>query len=114
MNVAPALQFILEDVSRRFGAQVDRADAPQANEVYLRTNMESVAGLCARFYRKWNGRLVSLFAEDARPDEGCYLIYYVFAFDAAHGRPLRGALPVRAPARELVRRSDGPRRGSRP
>jgi len=40
------------------------------NEVYLHTNMESVPALCAYFYRKQAGRLVSVFAEDERERVG--------------------------------------------
>ena len=32
--------------------------------------MELVPGFCAQVYKKWNGRLVSLFADDARADAG--------------------------------------------
>jgi Ni,Fe-hydrogenase III large subunit/Ni,Fe-hydrogenase III component G len=85
MNVLPELQGILDDLIKRFGAPIGEVDAPQANEIYLRTKIESVPALCAWSYRKWNGRLVSVFAEDGRQREGSFLIYYVFAFDAAHG-----------------------------
>ena len=47
--------------------------------------MELVPGFCAQLYKKWNGRLVSLFADDARADDGVFHLYYVFALDAAHG-----------------------------
>jgi Ni,Fe-hydrogenase III component G len=42
-------------------------------------------GFCAQLYKKWNGRLVSLFADDARAQDGAFHLYYVFALDAAHG-----------------------------
>jgi Ni,Fe-hydrogenase III large subunit/Ni,Fe-hydrogenase III component G len=47
--------------------------------------MELVPALCAQIYKKCGGRLVSLFADDARADAGVFHLYYVFALDAAHG-----------------------------
>ncbi len=35
MNLMPELQTVLEDLTRRFGAQIARVPAPQANELYL-------------------------------------------------------------------------------
>src|SRR5260370_32218345 len=81
----PSLQPILDDLAKRFGSQITETGALNPNEVYLHTTVESVAGLCAWFYRKWNSRLVSVFAEDAREQQGSFLIYYVFALDAESG-----------------------------
>ncbi len=85
MNVLPSLQPILTDVRKRFGPQLTDVRVPRDNEIYLHTRMESVAGLCAYFYRKWNGRLVSVFADDTREAEKSFTLYHVFALDAAHG-----------------------------
>jgi len=81
----PRMKTILDDVMKRFGAQIEEARALNENEIYLHAKMESVAALCAYFYRKWAGRLVSVFAEDERERAGAYFIYYVFALDAVHG-----------------------------
>lgn len=83
MNVAPALQPIIDELTERFGPQ--NVESTNLNEVYLETPKESVAAYCAYFYRKEQGRLVNVFAEDARPSRGCFLIYYVFAFDSLGG-----------------------------
>ncbi len=85
MNIEPGLQPILDDVTKRFGAQIAAVQAPRADEVYLHTNMESVGAVCAWLYRKWKGRLAGLFAEDARAADGAFLLYYMVALDDAHG-----------------------------
>lgn len=85
MKIASFLQPVLDDVRRRFGSQIAELESVNSDEVYLETKMESVAGLCAYFYRKWNGRLVSVFAEDERSRAGAFFISYVFALDPAHG-----------------------------
>ncbi|MBU6401527.1 MAG: hypothetical protein KGS61_14515, partial [Verrucomicrobia bacterium] len=85
MNLLPSLQPVLDDLGKRFGAQLTATRTPQPNEVYLDTRMEAVAALAAYLYRKWNGRLAGVFAEDARADHGAYFVYYLFALDAAHG-----------------------------
>ena len=66
MNILPALQPILEDLTERFGARIQAVQAPRPNEVYFHAQMELLPGFCAQLYKKWNGRLVSLFADDAR------------------------------------------------
>ena len=80
-----SLQPILGDLNLRFGSQIRQSRPLNENEVYLHTPMEAVAPLCAYFYRKWNGRLVSVFAEDARERRNWYFLYYVFAIASAHG-----------------------------
>jgi hypothetical protein len=54
----------------QFSGRFTAVHAPRANEVYFHGPMEVVAGFCAQLYRKWDGRLVSLFADDARADGG--------------------------------------------
>jgi len=66
MNILPALQPILEDLTERFGARIQAVQAPRPNEVYFHAQMELLPGFCAQLYKKWNGRLVSLFADAAR------------------------------------------------
>ena len=66
MNILPALQPILADLTERFEARIKAVQAPRPNEVYFQAQMELVPGFCAQLYKKWNGRLVSLFADDAR------------------------------------------------
>jgi Ni,Fe-hydrogenase III large subunit/Ni,Fe-hydrogenase III component G len=85
MNVLPALQPVLADLAERFGPRLERVQPARPNEVYLHAQMDILAGLCAQLYKKWNGRLVSLFADDARAGAGAFHLYYVFALDAAHG-----------------------------
>jgi Ni,Fe-hydrogenase III large subunit/Ni,Fe-hydrogenase III component G len=85
MNILSSLQPILNEVTHRFGARLESVQAPQPNEIYFHAKMELVAGFCGHLYKKWNARLVSLFAEDARQSCGAFHLYYVFALDAAHG-----------------------------
>ncbi len=67
MNIEPGLQPILDDVTKRFGAQIAAVQAPRADEVYLHTNMESVGAVCAWLYRKWKGRLAGLIGRSIAP-----------------------------------------------
>ncbi len=85
MNLSPELLPAVADLQDSFAGRFTAIEAPRPNEVYLHVPTDLVAGCCAHLYRKWNARLVSLFADDARPAEGVFHLYYVFALDAAHG-----------------------------
>ena len=85
MNILPSLQPILSDLTERFGPRLEAVHASRPNEIYFHARLELVAGFCGQLYKKWNARLVSLFADDARAEDGTFHIYYVFALDAAHG-----------------------------
>jgi len=85
MTLLPELQPILADLQESFSGRFTAVQIPRANEAYFHGPMEVVAGFCAQLYRKWDGRLVSLFADDARATEGVFHLYYVIALDAAHG-----------------------------
>lgn len=85
MNILPELQPAHADLTERFGARIEAIKAARPNEVYFEAQMELVPGFCAQLYKKWQARLISLFADDARAQDGAFHIYYVFALDAAHG-----------------------------
>ena len=85
MNVLPALKGILDELRQRFGAQIEHAHAPQPDELYLHTRLELAGALCSAFYKKYNGRLAGVFAEDARAKHNVFLVYYLYALDSAHG-----------------------------
>ena len=85
MNILSSLQPILNEVTQRFGQRLESVRAAHPNEIYIHAKMELVAGFTAHLYRKWNARLVSLFADDARQTDGAFHLYYVFALDAARG-----------------------------
>ncbi|MBI4324644.1 MAG: NADH-quinone oxidoreductase subunit C [Chloroflexi bacterium] len=85
MTVLSSLQPILNEVTQRFGRRLESVCAAHLNEIYVHAKMDLVAGFTAHLYRRWQARLVSLFADDARPAEGAFHLYYVFALDAAHG-----------------------------
>lgn len=85
MNILGSLQPVIADLQERFGRRFSSVAAARPNEVYFTSGMEMVPGFCAQLYKKWQGRLVSLFADDARNETGSFLLYYVFALDSQHG-----------------------------
>jgi Ni,Fe-hydrogenase III large subunit/Ni,Fe-hydrogenase III component G len=85
MNLLPSLAPILDELTQRFGAQIEHAHAPQPNELYLHTQLELSGALCSLFYRKYQGRLAGVFAEDARAEHDVFFVYYLYALDSAHG-----------------------------
>lgn len=85
MNILPGLQPIVHDLTERFGSRIEAVVPARPNEIYFHARMELVAGFCAQLYKKWQGRLADLFADDARQEEGVFHLYYVFALDEAHG-----------------------------
>ena len=85
MNILPGLQPIVADLTERFGRRIEGVFPLRPNEIYFHAAMELVPGFCAQLCRKWNARLVSLFADDARKSDGVFHVYYVLALDAAHG-----------------------------
>jgi Ni,Fe-hydrogenase III large subunit/Ni,Fe-hydrogenase III component G len=85
MNILPELQPIVDDLSERFGSRVESVVPVRPNEIYFHAQMELVPGFCAQLYKKWQGRLAGLFADDARSEAGVFYLYYVFALDEAHG-----------------------------
>jgi Ni,Fe-hydrogenase III large subunit/Ni,Fe-hydrogenase III component G len=84
-RIAPELQPLVEEITRRFAGRISLLQAPRRNEVYFEAGMELVAGFCAQLHRTWSARLVSVFADDARAQAGVFHLYYVLAIDAAHG-----------------------------
>ena len=85
MNILPTLQPIISDLTQKFGTRISDVRPARPNEIYFHGQLELVAGFCAQVYKRWNGRLVSLFADDARQEAQTFHLYYVFALDAAHG-----------------------------
>jgi Ni,Fe-hydrogenase III large subunit/Ni,Fe-hydrogenase III component G len=85
MNVRPTIQPVLDELTQRFGERLGVPRVEQPDEVYFHAKMDLVAGFCGHLYKRWNARLVSVFAEDARADDRVFQLYYVFALDAAHG-----------------------------
>ena len=81
----PTLKPVLDDVLQRFADRIQVLDAGQPNEIYFQSGMELVPGFCGHLYKKWNGRLVSVFAEDTRDSDQVFVIFYVYALESAHG-----------------------------
>lgn len=94
----PGLLPVMSDLKERFAARIEAICVARPNEVYFHIPMELLPGFCAVIYKKWEGRLVSLFADDARAQDNAFHVYYVFALDAAHGfLVLRVAVPPEHP-----------------
>ena len=85
MKILPALEPVFDDLTERFGPRIESVETARPNEIYFNARMELVPGFCAQLYKKWKGRLVSLFADDARAELGVFHLYYVFALDEQHG-----------------------------
>jgi Ni,Fe-hydrogenase III large subunit/Ni,Fe-hydrogenase III component G len=85
MNLLPSLRTILDELTQRFGAQIEHAHAPQPDELYLHTKLELAGALCSALYKKYQGRLAGVFAEDARAGHNVFFVYYLYALDEAHG-----------------------------
>lgn len=85
MKLLPSLQPVFDELAGRFGPQIEALPATQPNELYLQAPPELAGALCSALYRKCAGRLVSIFAEDARAERAGFLVFYVHALDAAHG-----------------------------
>jgi Ni,Fe-hydrogenase III large subunit/Ni,Fe-hydrogenase III component G len=101
MTLLPALQSILDDLQRHFEGQIEHAHAPQPDELYLHVPPALAGALCSTFYKKHQGRLAGVFAEDARATEKAFHVYYLYALDAAHGFILV-RVPVPADRPELL------------
>src|SRR5258708_11406465 len=85
MNLIPALQIILDELTQRFGPEIRCAPAAQPNELYLHPRPEVAGALCSAIYKKYQGRLAGVFAEDARAEHNVFFVYYLYALDSAHG-----------------------------
>ncbi len=82
LSPPPSVAPILQELSRRFGSEIEQTRLLNGNEIYLHTRMECVPGLCAYLYKKQHARLVNVFGEDERERSGCFFVRYVFALDA--------------------------------
>ena len=85
MNPAPEFRAAVADLDAAFAGRLAAGPAPRPDEVYRHVPADLVAGCCAQLCRKWDARLVSVFADDARAADGVFHLYYVLALDAAHG-----------------------------
>ena len=105
MKLLPALRPILDELTQRFGAQLEHTHAPQPNELYLHVKAELAGALCSTFYKKYQGRLAGVFAEDARASHQAFFVYHLYALDAIHAFVLV-RVPVAADRTELLSLTD--------
>jgi len=82
MTILPTASHILTEVQQRFDDRLTAVKVIRPDEVYFHAPMELVAGFSAHLYKKWDARLVSVFADDVRETEKVFHLYYVFALDA--------------------------------
>lgn len=82
MSSHSTLDQILADLRDRFGTRVQRLESVAANELHLESTLQSVAALAARTYRRWDGRLIGIFAEDMRASCQAFYVHYHFAVSA--------------------------------
>ena len=104
MNLVPGLQAVLDELTQRFGAQIEH-HAPRPNELYLHAKAALAGALCATFYKKHQGRLAGVFAEDAREGQKVFFVYYLYALDAIHAFVLV-RVPIPADQPELMSLTD--------
>ena len=98
MNDMPSVTGIVAEVQARFGNRLDAVRVSQRDEIYFDAKMDLVAGFSAHLYRKWDARLVIIFADDVREPKKVFHLYYVFALDAARAFfILRVPLPADKP-----------------
>jgi Ni,Fe-hydrogenase III large subunit/Ni,Fe-hydrogenase III component G len=92
MNALPALQPILDEITHRFGDRLSAPRLERPDEIYFHAKLDLVSGFCGHICKRWNARLMNVFADDARTDDGVFYLYYVYALDSA-----RGFIILRAP-----------------
>ena len=101
MKLLPALCSLLDELTQRFGPQLEQVDAPSPNELHLQVPPELASALCSTFYKKYAGRLAGVFAEDARAGHRVFFVYHLYALDTLHAFVLV-RVPVPADKPELV------------
>jgi Ni,Fe-hydrogenase III large subunit/Ni,Fe-hydrogenase III component G len=84
-GVSVELQPIVEEIGARFNGRIESVFTPRFNLVYFHAGVDLVSGFCGHLYKRWNARLASVFADDARASDHVFHLYYVYALDAAHG-----------------------------
>src|ERR1039458_5647632 len=84
MNDLPSVTGIVAEVQERFGDRLDAVRVCRRDEIYFDAKMDLVAGFSGHLYKKWDARLVSVFADDVREQENVFHLYYVYALDAVH------------------------------
>jgi Ni,Fe-hydrogenase III large subunit/Ni,Fe-hydrogenase III component G len=84
VNLLPGLKIVFDELTQRFGAQIDHAHASHPNELYLHTRLELAPAFCSTLYRKHQARLAGVFAEDARAENNVFFVYYLYALDSVH------------------------------
>jgi Ni,Fe-hydrogenase III large subunit/Ni,Fe-hydrogenase III component G len=85
---------LFEALQQRFGAQIQPITAAREDETYLNLRHPDIRPITTYLRGEFNARLVMVFAEDRRSEEGVFFNYYVF-----EQRGSSRYLIVRAPIR---------------
>jgi len=94
----PSVTSIVADVQERFSDRLTAVRVSRRDEIYFDAGVHLVPGFSAHLYKKWDARLVGLFADDVRDLEKVFHLYYVYALDAARAFfILRVPLPADKP-----------------
>ena len=69
---------LFEALQQRFGAQIQSITADREDETYLILRDSDIRPISSYLRREFGARLVMVFAEDRRSEEGVFFNYYVF------------------------------------
>jgi Ni,Fe-hydrogenase III large subunit/Ni,Fe-hydrogenase III component G len=72
------LSPLFEALQQKFGAQIQSITADRKNETYLILNDPDIRPITNHLRAEFGARLVMVFAEDRRSQEGVFFNYYVF------------------------------------
>lgn len=101
MKHPTTLHGIVAELQHRFERQVHAEHGAPPDEARLRTSQDALSALCAFLYRRFHARLASVFAEDMRSEDGCFLIHYVFDLHLTRSH-LTLSIPIPAEKPEFI------------
>jgi Ni,Fe-hydrogenase III large subunit/Ni,Fe-hydrogenase III component G len=73
-----AMSAVFEALRHKFGAQIQTMSAERQDEIYVLLSDAEVRPIAQYLRDEFEGRLVTVFAEDRRAVEGIFFNYYVF------------------------------------
>jgi Ni,Fe-hydrogenase III large subunit/Ni,Fe-hydrogenase III component G len=85
---------LFETLQQKFGAQIQSTTADRADEIYLILNNPDIRPVANHLRGEFGARLVTVFAEDRRAQEGVFFNYYVFE-QKGSSRYLVARTPIR-------------------
>ena len=83
MNLLPGLQIVLDELTHRFGAQIEDARAPQPNELYLHAPAGTGRrALLRRSTKNTRAASPACSPRTPAPDTNVFFVYHLYALDA--------------------------------